>query len=149
MHLSLHVCYNHSSKPNMQYQIYGFIGDDNVQTSGKFSVRVPNDVWWSLITPYLDHYPVFVIVSILLLTPSRGWSFTDFPPSPFFKKCMICLTIGRKLISVTQWNVTPLIGDFGGRVGIYKFLQSPHLLNMLCELSLLINKKKGIEEQFP
>ena len=28
-------------------------------------------------------------------------------------------------------------------------LQFPYLLNMLCELSLLFNKKEGVEEQFP
>ena len=96
----------------------------------------------------------------------------------------------------------PLLGNFGGRVGIYRFLQSPsipscrelfsfcqfnsvrarlqaqglaqgtamsagtwvkckkqkqliiflqfpNLLSMLCELSLLLNIKEGVEEQFP
>ena len=67
-----------------------------------------------------------------------------------------------------KWNVMPLLGNFGRRVGKYRFLQSPtiqrrlpslficrelfsfcHLLNMLCELSRLFNKKEGVEEQFP
>ena len=26
---------------------------------------------------------------------------------------------------MAQWNVMPLLGDFGGRVGLYKFLQRP------------------------
>ena len=50
----------------------------------------------------------------------------------------------------------PLLGDFVGRVGIYRFLQSPPLsregsflslvegmkgVNMLCELFLLLTKR--------
>ena len=31
----------------------------------------------------------------------------------------------------TQWNVTPLLGDFGGRVGINRFLLSPPIPRML------------------
>ena len=38
----------------------------------------------------------------------------------------------------TKWNVTPLIGDFGGRVGIYRFLQSPPIPRRLP--SLMVNK---------
>ena len=30
-----------------------------------------------------------------------------------------------------KWNVTPLLGDFGGRVEIYRFLQSPRRLPSL------------------
>ena len=37
-----------------------------------------------------------------------------------------------------KWNVTPLLGHFGGRVGICSFLQSPPLLLVLPCLSLLI-----------
>ena len=30
-----------------------------------------------------------------------------------------------------EWNVVPLIGNFGGRVGYYRFLQSPPIPRML------------------
>ena len=33
-----------------------------------------------------------------------------------------------------KWNVTPLLGDFGGRVGIYRFLQSPPIPRRLPSL---------------
>ena len=36
--------------------------------------------------------------------------------------------------SQVKWNVTPLIGDFGGRVGINIFLQSPLIPRMLPSL---------------
>ena len=32
--------------------------------------------------------------------------------------------LAAQLTHPPQWNVTPFIGDFGGRVGIYSFLQS-------------------------
>ena len=35
---------------------------------------------------------------------------------------------------VSQWNVTPLLGDFGGRVGIYRFLHSPPIPRRLPSL---------------
>ena len=34
----------------------------------------------------------------------------------------------------TYWNVTPLFGDFEGRVGIYRFLQSPPIPRRLPSL---------------
>ena len=37
------------------------------------------------------------------------------------------------LLSV-KWNVTPLLGEFGGRVGIYKFLHSPPIPRLLPSL---------------
>ena len=33
------------------------------------------------------------------------------------------------------WNVTPLLGNFGGRVGIYKFLLSPTIPRRLPSLN--------------
>ena len=64
-----------------------------------------------------------------------------------------------------EWNVVPLIGNFGGRVGYYRFLQSPPIPRMLpsfffffffisthmslFELSLLINLKESVEIQLP
>ena len=35
---------------------------------------------------------------------------------------------------VSDWNFMPLLGDFGGRVGIYSFLQSPSIPRMLPSL---------------
>ena len=32
------------------------------------------------------------------------------------------------------WNVTPLLGEFGGRVGIFRFLQSPTITRRLPSL---------------
>ena len=71
--------------------------------------------------------------------------------------------------STLKWNVTPLLGHFGGRAAfccrellslfcLYEdecMLAGPRDCNKgihpikLCELSLLFNKKEGVEEQFP
>ena len=39
-----------------------------------------------------------------------------------------------QMLQKWKWNVTPLLGDFGGRVGIYRFLQSPTISRRLPSL---------------
>ena len=38
------------------------------------------------------------------------------------------------MIGPIQWNVTPLLGDFGGTVGTYRFLQSPPIPRLIPSL---------------
>ena len=42
--------------------------------------------------------------------------------------------LNETLVRVTTWNVTPLLGDFGGSVGIYRFSQSPPIPRSLPSL---------------
>ena len=43
--------------------------------------------------------------------------------------CTVLMLLKKEVCSSKnaqqKWNVTPLLGHFGGRVGIYRFLQSP------------------------
>ena len=63
----------------------------------------------------------------------------------------------KSCTSGKKWNVTPHIFEGEGRYffaayfapSLQLMLCLSCLLNMLCELSLLFNKKEGVEEQFP
>ena len=48
--------------------------------------------------------------------------------------CRLTNVLPLKSKYYMKWNVTPLIGDFGGKAGIYRFLRSPPIPRMLPPL---------------
>ena len=51
--------------------------------------------------------------------------------SVWLSKCTDWGALFTKQPTNILWNVMPLLGDFGGKVGIYRFLQSPTIPRML------------------